>query len=167
MRRLHILVSGLASLLFLVPLAASARAAKALSETTARQAITGTVTDALGRPVQGATVELQNSAGKTVAKAQSDAAGRFTFPGIAPGVYAVTASKETFKIATAIVSVSAKGSKPLTLALQSEAAHQHGGGGAAPQQGPQRAVAGDRRQRLSFQPAGDTGFTPGLEHGSE
>jgi len=122
MRRLHILVSGLARLLFLVPLAASARAAKALSETTARQAITGTVTDALGRPVQGATVELQNSAGKTVAKAQSDAAGRFTFPGIAPGVYAVTASKETFKIATAIVSVSAKGSKPLTLALQSEAA---------------------------------------------
>ena len=57
----------------------------------ARQTVTGTVTDALGRPLAGAIVELQNSAGKTVAKVKSDAEGRFTFAGVAPGVYAIVA----------------------------------------------------------------------------
>jgi outer membrane receptor protein involved in Fe transport len=122
MRRSQILVCRLASLILLVLFAASARAASALSGKTSRQAIAGTVTDALGRPLAGATVELQNSAGKTVAKAQSDAAGSFSFAGVALAIYAVVATKASFKPATAIVSVTAKGAKPVTLALQSEAA---------------------------------------------
>ena len=97
--------------------AGGAQASKAL-----RQTVTGTATDALGRPLKGANVELQNSAGKIVAKAKSDAEGRFTFAGVAPGVYAIVATKASFKAATAIVSVAASGAKPLTLALQSEAA---------------------------------------------
>ena len=124
MRRLHIFVAGLASLLaaIFIPLAANARPANPLPGTASRPAIAGTVADALGRPLGGAAVELQNSAGKVVAKAQSDAAGRFSFAGIAPGMYAVVATKVAFKPATAIVSVTGKGAKPLRLALQSEAA---------------------------------------------
>jgi outer membrane receptor protein involved in Fe transport len=118
MRSVSILVLGVASLFILfVSSAQGAQASKA-----PRQAITGTVTDALGRPLAGATVELQNSAGKTVAKAKSDTEGRFTFADIAPGVYAVVAKKASFKPATTIVSVTGQGAKPVALALQSEAA---------------------------------------------
>ena len=122
MRRLQILASGLAGLLLLALFAGGARAAKALPVASSREAITGTVTDALGRPVEGATVALQNSAGKTVAKAQSDTAGRFRLAGVAPAVYAVIATMTSFKPATAIVRVTARGAKPVTLALQAEAA---------------------------------------------
>jgi outer membrane receptor protein involved in Fe transport len=87
----------------------------------ARQKITGTVTDALGRPIGNAAVELQNSAGKVVAKARTDAKGGFMFEAVAPAMYAVLASKPSFKPATAIVSVTAHGARPVTLAMQSEA----------------------------------------------
>jgi outer membrane receptor protein involved in Fe transport len=110
---------GLATLLTwpLVSLADGASASKP-----ARKTIIGTVTDALGRPLGGAAIELQNSAGKIVAKAESDAEGRFTFAGVAPAMYAILATKTSFKPATAIVNVAGRGAKPLTLALQSEAA---------------------------------------------
>ena len=87
-----------------------------------RGIVTGTATDALGRPLKGANVELQNSAGKVVARTKSDDEGHFTFAGVAPGVYAVVATKLSFKPATSIVSVAASGAKRLTLALQSETA---------------------------------------------
>ena len=119
MRSFTILVLGLATLLTwpFVSTAGAAQASKAL-----RRTVTGTATDALGRPLKGANVELQNSAGKVVARTKSDAEGRFTFIGVAPGVYAIVAKKASFKAATSIVSVAASGAKPLTLALQSEAA---------------------------------------------
>jgi hypothetical protein len=119
MRSFSILLLGLATLLtqlFVSPV----EAAQALKPAT--KAITGTVTDALGRPVKGAELELQNSAGKIVARAHSDAAGRFSFAGVAPAVYAIVAAKKSFKTATAIVNVTGRGARPLTLALQSEAA---------------------------------------------
>lgn len=119
MRILPILVLGLATLL-IQPFVSSADGAQASKPP--RQAITGTVTDALGRPLKDAGLELQNSAGKVVARAQSDASGRFTFANVAPAVYAIVASKTSFKTATAIVSVTGQRAKPLTLALQSEAA---------------------------------------------
>ena len=119
MRFFSILVLGLATLLIqlLVSSAQGAQASKA-----PRGIVTGTATDALGRPLAGAAVELQNSAGKVVAKTSSNAEGRFTFTGVAPGVYAVVATKLSFKPATSIVSVAASGAKRLTLALQSETA---------------------------------------------
>lgn len=118
MRSFPILMLGLATLLTLVVSPVDgAQASKP-----ARKTITGTVTDALGRPLAGAAIELQNSAGRIVAKAQSDGAGRFTFAGVAPATYAILASKTSFKPATAIVNVAGQGAKPLTLALQSEAA---------------------------------------------
>jgi len=119
MRSFPILMLGLATLLtqlFALPVDGAS------ASTPAGKTITGTVTDTLGRPLKGAGIELQNSAGKIVAKAESDAQGRFTFAGIAPAVYAVVAAKKSFKTATAIVTVTGRGAKPLTLALQSEAA---------------------------------------------
>src|SRR5690348_2969755 len=108
MRSFPILVLGLATLLIqlFVTSAYAAPASKA-----PRQSVTGTVDDALGRPLKGADVELQDSAGRTIAKAKSDAEGRFTFAGVAPGVYAVVAKETSFKPATAIVSVTAQGAK--------------------------------------------------------
>jgi outer membrane receptor protein involved in Fe transport len=119
MRSFAIVMLGLAILLT-QPLVSFADGAP--ESTSARKAITGKVTDAIGRPLAGARLELQNNAGRTVARANSDTEGRFTFAGIAPGVYAIVASKASFKPATAIVSVTKQGAKPLTLALQSESA---------------------------------------------
>jgi TonB dependent receptor/Carboxypeptidase regulatory-like domain len=116
MRSFPILMLGVLCLLacLLVP---SAYAAQAQQQT-----ITGTVTDALGRPLANAEVELQNSVGKTVARATSDTEGHFRFAKIVPGVYAVVASKKTFKPSTSIVSLTGQGAKPLTVALQSKEA---------------------------------------------
>ena len=119
MRSFPILVLGLATLLtqlFAVP-AEGAKTSKPAGKT-----IVGTITDALGRPLAGAGLELQNSAGKIVAKAKSDAEGRFSFAGLTPTVYAIVAKKPNFKTATAIVNVTSQGAKPMTVALQSEAA---------------------------------------------
>src|SRR5690349_13682581 len=118
MRALRIVILGLAILL-LQPFVPSADGAQ--GSQTLQQTITGTVTDALGRPIKNAAVELQNSASRVVARAKSDAHGRFTVSGLEPGVYAVVAAKASFKTATAIVSVTGKGAKPLALTLQSEA----------------------------------------------
>ena len=117
MRSCTILILGLAILL-IQPLASSAD--NTLASAPARKTVTGKVTDALGRPLAGAALELQDSAGKTVAKAKSDTEGRFIFTSVAAAVYAVVARKATFKTATAIVNVTGQGAKPLTLALQSE-----------------------------------------------
>jgi protocatechuate 3,4-dioxygenase beta subunit len=107
MRSFPILIIGLATLLIqpLVSHAAGTETSKP-----ARQTITGKVTDALGRPLAGAALELQNSAGKIVAKAESDTEGHFTFAGVAPAVYAVVASKASFKTATAIVNLTGQAS---------------------------------------------------------
>lgn len=84
--------------------------------------VTGTVKDALGRPIPRAQVALQNSSGATVAKGTTDATGHFGFKNIAPGVYAVVVHGANFKPGTAIVSVSGAGAKPVEIALESEAA---------------------------------------------
>ncbi len=86
----------------------------------ATQDVTGTVNDALGRPIPAAAVTLQDAQGKTEAKTNSDSQGHFTFKGIAPGVYAVVANKKDFKPATAIVTVTKSGAKPVQLALQAK-----------------------------------------------
>src|SRR5580704_6900256 len=81
MRSCTILMLGLAILLTR-PLVSSADGAQASKP--ARKTVTGKVTDALGRPLAGAALELQDSSGKIVAKAKSDAEGRFSFASVAP-----------------------------------------------------------------------------------
>ena len=80
--------------------------------------VTGTVNDALGRPIPGVKLKLQNGNGKIETETISDRKGNFTFKRVALGTYAVTANKKDFKTATAIVNVAKGGAKPIQLALQ-------------------------------------------------
>ncbi len=119
MRTIPILLLGLATLLNQVFLQ---RAEGAETSNLPRQTIGGKVTDALGRPLAGVSLLLQDAAGKTAGHAESGPVGHFVFKGVAPGVYAIKAEKPNFKVATAIVSVTPNGAKTVTLALESQAA---------------------------------------------
>ncbi|HVA78798.1 MAG TPA: TonB-dependent receptor, partial [Candidatus Binataceae bacterium] len=84
--------------------------------------IAGTIKDALGRPIGGAAIELQDSAGKPVAKTKSRQNGEFSLPAPKPGVYAVIVRQSGFKPGTQIVTVTRTGAKLVVIALASEAA---------------------------------------------
>src|SRR5271163_2487335 len=100
--------------------AAMAANVKTGTTTTTKYRITGVVKDALGRPIKQAALSLQGSTGKVVAHASSNDAGEFSFNAIAPGTYAVVATKDGFKTATAIVAVSSKGAAPAVIAMEAE-----------------------------------------------
>src|SRR5260370_5117482 len=86
----------------------------------ASQRVTGTVKDALGRPLSEANVVLQAADGHEVARTRSHSTGQFEFNGMTPGTYAVVVQKPGFNTATAIVTVTSNGAKPGTLARQSQ-----------------------------------------------
>jgi outer membrane receptor protein involved in Fe transport len=119
MRRCLILFFGLVvaigQLIFAPDARAQARSASA-------HRISGSVRDALGRALPGVDVILQAADGHAVGQAQSDEQGDFLFPDVAPGTYAAIGHKATFKPATAIVTVTSSGAKPITLAMASEEA---------------------------------------------
>ena len=60
--------------------------------------------------------------GRVVAKTPSNDQGEFSFSGVAPGTYAAVGHKPSFKTATAIVTVTSNGAKPVMLAMASEEA---------------------------------------------
>src|SRR5271156_468688 len=91
-----------------------------LKNTTTKYRVTGVVKDALGRPIKQAALSIQGSNGRVVAHASSNDAGEFSFNAIAPGTYAVVATREGFKPATAIVAVSTKGAAPAVIAMEAE-----------------------------------------------
>jgi len=103
-----------------VCMAACMPAAAANLKTSATQRIGGVVKDALGRPLKDAALALQASDGHVVARSSSNDAGEFSFSGIARGTYAVVATKQGYKPATAIVSVSQKGAPPVMVAMEAE-----------------------------------------------
>lgn len=117
--RIGLLTFGLTAILarFAVSPAEGAQAPAA-----SKQTINGTVTDALGRPLAGVHLELQDSAGKVAARTTSDSAGHFALRAAAPAVYAIVANKANFKPGTAIVNLTSKGTRPVVLALASQAA---------------------------------------------
>ena len=117
MRSYFVLAVGLGVML-MGGVCCTARAAE--TPKAANQEVTGTVNDALGRPIPSAAVTLQNAQGKTAAKTTSDSQGHFIFKNVAAGVYAVVGNKKDFKPATAIVSVTKTGAKPVQLALQAK-----------------------------------------------
>ena len=79
--------------------------------------VEGTVRDALQRPIAGASIRLETSEGKAVARTVSGKDGGFVLERVAPGVYAVIGEKAGFVTATAVVTVGAAGaSADLTLA---------------------------------------------------
>jgi outer membrane receptor protein involved in Fe transport len=84
--------------------------------------VTGAVKDTLGRPIPAVSLSLQASNGKTVARTITDSAGNFTFANISPGTYAVIAQKPEFRLATAIISVTPAGAKPVSVSMASETA---------------------------------------------
>src|SRR5215469_11019461 len=84
--------------------------------------VTGTATDALGRPMEGVRVVLQTNDGRILGHSVTDKAGHFAFSNVAPGLYAVVANKADFKTALALVTVTAAGAKPVQLAMEAQAA---------------------------------------------
>ncbi len=84
--------------------------------------VSGTIKDALGRPVEDASVVLQTQNGHVVGRTKSDKDGRFALQDVAPGTYAVVATRTSFKMALAIVTVTTAGSKPVELAMAAQAA---------------------------------------------
>ncbi len=77
-------------------------------------AVTGTVTDLASRPVAGARV-FDNADGPRPASATTDAAGRFTLPGLFDGPAFVTVKADGFRLASAPAE---PGSKPVTVTLR-------------------------------------------------
>ena len=84
--------------------------------------IQGTIKDALGRPLAGASLTLKSPDETILGKTQSDAAGHFMFSGVTPGTYAVLAEKTGFETGTAVVTVEAGTIATATLALTAQKA---------------------------------------------
>jgi outer membrane receptor protein involved in Fe transport len=97
-----------------------AAAAAALKPVTSN--ISGTVKDALGRPLPAANLTLQTPRGAVVARTKSAPDGTFVFHDVAPGAYAVLTDHPNFKPATKIVTVAGGGAPQVALVMQSEAA---------------------------------------------
>src|SRR5260370_4701040 len=105
---------GIAFAMSGIAFAADATAAKA------RTSITGTVNDAIGRPLSGVVIRLQSENGKTVDITRTDSHGRFLFRAIAPGVYAVIATKRGFPPSSAVVVARPAGPASVALAMASK-----------------------------------------------
>ena len=86
------------------------------------QRITGTVADALRRPLSGVVMTLNSDDGQTRARAITDDHGHFELPGDRAGTYALTARRKGFKPATIIVILPKSTREHLELVLESEQA---------------------------------------------
>ncbi len=84
--------------------------------------ISGTVSDALGRPLAQVKLELRNQNGAAIAYAITDQAGRFKIAAAKPGVYSLAAVKPGFKPANKIVRFPLDSAGPLSLTLGAETA---------------------------------------------
>jgi outer membrane receptor protein involved in Fe transport len=96
--------------------------ANAIAASSALQRVSGRITDTLGRPVSGAELILQNQNGRIIAHAKSSRNGHFQFADIRPGTYAVVANKPGFGTATSIVTVTARGAKPVSISMEAQTA---------------------------------------------
>lgn len=79
--------------------------------------LSGSVADVAGKPLAGVALELRGADGAPVARAVSDARGRFTLGPVGPGSYVLVARKTGFEPATDPVAVPAALDQPLALAL--------------------------------------------------
>jgi outer membrane receptor protein involved in Fe transport len=93
--------SALALALFIIMAAVVYAAPEATDE------IHGTIKDALGRPLPGASLILKSPDETIIGRTQSDADGQFVFSSVMPGSYAVMAEKTGFQTGTAKVTVEA------------------------------------------------------------
>ena len=88
MRRFPIVMVALAAALAQIMAASHAGASGGAS-----QRVTGTVKDALGRPLSEANVVLRAADGHEVARTRSHSTGQFELNGITPGTYAIVVQK--------------------------------------------------------------------------
>ena len=94
----------------------------AAQDATVPGSVSGTVVDASGKPIAHAALALTDAAGGQVAKAESDAAGKYGFSGVNEGEYNVTVSAAGFAVKTVHVIVTAsQGLLDVSLAAQSPA----------------------------------------------
>ena len=126
--------------------------------------LSGTINDALGRPIAGARVRVQ-AAGRVIARTHTDSTGAFQFKTIAPGTYTISVNKQGFKPTVEIIVVSA-GKQP-----RADGARDGGDGAADAQgdhrtaeQGAQRFGAGDRCDGVSVRSGGDSQTARGTKH---
>jgi hypothetical protein len=83
----------------------------------ANSEITGSVTDQVGKSVAGAKVSAKGLAGGLPVEAITSETGKFTLPGLAPGSYEVTVSKEGFSTALERVTVASGTTQNLDVKL--------------------------------------------------
>lgn len=81
--------------------------------------LTGTVTGPSGQVVANAKVAVKNVATGQAVEAQSDTAGAYTVPNLAPGKYEVSVSADGFSTTTESVTLAAGASQQLNVALSS------------------------------------------------
>ncbi|HUA10139.1 MAG TPA: TonB-dependent receptor [Candidatus Acidoferrales bacterium] len=97
--------------LFLIVTFLASTLARAQAQTTG--AITGTVRDAGGKPIAGATVSIRPA---SVARVESDAQGAFTLANVPAGTYDLTVSKGGF-VEWMYAGIAVPGTKPVTVTL--------------------------------------------------
>jgi len=102
MRSIKALASSALALALFITMAAVVYAAPGATDE-----IHGTVKDALGRPLSGASLVLKSPDETIIGRTQSDANGQFVFSSVTPGNYAVMAEKTGFQASTAKVTVEA------------------------------------------------------------
>jgi outer membrane receptor protein involved in Fe transport len=114
---------SLAIVFFLCFLNTSKAAEKSLQTANRpRLSVTGTVNDALNRPLAEVELILQTQDGKIVSRAHSDKAGRFEFGNVAVGSYVVVANKAGFRTAVAPTTLAQSGAKPVEVILEAATA---------------------------------------------
>src|SRR5712692_9982012 len=90
------------------------------TEAKASTSISGSVSDAIGRPLSGVVIRLQSENGKTVDITRTDSHGRFFFHAITPGVYAVIATKRGFPPSSVVITAQPGRPASVTLAMASK-----------------------------------------------
>jgi hypothetical protein len=81
----------------------------------------GSIKDALGRPIAGAEVRLE-AGGRVIARAHTDATGAFRIMTIAPGVYSFSVDKQGFKRTLEVIIVSpGKQREPMVVTMEATA----------------------------------------------
>ncbi|PLZ02914.1 TonB-dependent receptor [Burkholderia sp. WAC0059] len=86
----------------------------------AQTTLSGTVTDAAGKPVAHAVVHVTTAAGTDAGQASTNATGHFALEAVPPGTYALVVSAQGYATATQMASVSAGHPASVTLALKQD-----------------------------------------------
>lgn len=112
--RLSLLVAGVFFLFVLM-----IGAIGTYAQTASTGSVVGTVNDPGGAVVPDAAVSLQNRATNSQATQQTNAAGQYTFPSVAPGNYRITVKKAGFRAAN-VESVTVEVAKSYTVDIKLE-----------------------------------------------